>query len=243
MLISIVSYVDDLFELSAKVRLIIQAFVAFLGLYFLGGLKELDLFVFTLQNPLLSNIFAFVMIIWFINLYNFLDGIDGYAGSEALFLSIAAFILFGATYFLVLAVAVLGFLFWNWHKAKIFMGDVGSTLLGYNIAIFTIYYTNQDTQNFWIWITIFGLFWFDATLTLLRRKQNGEKLSQAHKKHAYQRLTQAGWKHDKVTYYAVSINILLFMLVWIMPSSFVAFLLSVILLFVIMKFIDNKKAF
>jgi len=84
------------------------------------------------------------MIIWFINLYNFLDGINGYAGSEAVFLAVAGFILFGGNHFLVLAMAVLGFLYWNWNKAKIFMGDVGSTLLGYNIAIFTIYYTNQE---------------------------------------------------------------------------------------------------
>ena len=77
-------------------------------------------------------------------------------------------------HFLVLIVAVLGFLIWNWHKAKIFMGDVGSTLLGYNIAIFTLYYANQEPHNFWIWIILFGVFWFDATLTLYRRIINEE---------------------------------------------------------------------
>jgi len=150
------------------------------------------------------------MIVWFINLYNFLDGIDGYAGSEAIFLSIAAFMLFGGNHFLVLAVAVLGFLVWNWHKAKIFMGDVGSTLLGYNIAIFTLYYANQESSNFWIWIILFGVFWLDATFTLFRRYLNGEKLSQAHKKHLYQKLTQMGWAHDRVVVFAILINLLLF---------------------------------
>ena len=242
-IISFVSYLDDLYELSPKVRLLTQAFVALFGLYQLGGFKELDLFFFTIENQLLTNIFAFLMIIWFINLYNFLDGIDGYAGSEAVFLSFAGFILFGGAHFLLLLVAVAGFLFWNWHKAKIFMGDVGSTLLGYNIAIFTIYYANQDAQNFWIWIILFGLFWFDATLTLFRRKKNAEQLSKAHKKHAYQRLTQAGWAHNKVVLFGLGVNVLLFIIVITIHSSLSAFLIVLGLLYVIMRFVDKKKAF
>jgi Fuc2NAc and GlcNAc transferase len=140
-------------------------------------------------------------------------------------------------------VAVLGFLVWNWHKAKIFMGDVGSTLLGYNVAVFTIYYANQDAQNFWIWIILFGVFWFDATLTLFRRKKNGEKLSEAHKKHAYQRLTQAGWRHDRVVLFAMGVNIVLFGLVNLISNVFVAFLVALVFLYAIMRFVDLKKAF
>ena len=242
-IISVVSYFDDLFELSAKARLFTQALVAFFGLYFLGGFEGLDLFFFTINNQFLTNIFAFFMIIWFINLYNFLDGIDGYAGSETLFLALAGFFLFGDAHFLVLAVAVTGFLVWNWHKAKIFMGDVGSTLLGYNVAIFTIYYANQDAQNFWIWIILFGLFWFDATLTLLRRKKNKEELSQAHKKHAYQRLVQSGWKHDKVVFFGMGVNMFLLGIVVVFKSSLSAFLIALALLYAIMRFIDKKKAF
>ena len=199
--------------------------------------------IFDIQNAIFTNIFAFFMIIWFINLYNFLDGINGYAGSEALFLAFAGFALFDGNHFLVLAVAVLGFLYWNWNKAKIFMGDVGSTLLGYNIAIFTIYYANQEPTNFWIWIILFGVYRFDATLTLLRRKLNKEKLSQAHKKHAYQRLTQAGWSHYKVTNYSIGLNLLLFLIVYFVSNTFLAFVLSMILLVLSMKFVDSKKRF
>ncbi|WP_323595668.1 MraY family glycosyltransferase [Aliarcobacter butzleri] len=241
--ISIVSFFDDIYELSPKLRLIIQAIVAIGGLYFLGGFETLAFGIFDIQNSIFTNIFAFFMIIWFINLYNFLDGINGYAGSEAIFLSLAGFILFGGNHFLVLAVAVLGFLYWNWNKAKIFMGDVGSTLLGYNIAIFTIYYANQEPTNFWIWIILFGVYWFDATLTLIRRKLNKERLSQAHKKHAYQRLTQAGWSHYKVTNYSIGLNILLFAIVFFISNIFVAFLLAFVVLVLSMKFIDSKKAF
>ncbi|WP_201523451.1 MraY family glycosyltransferase [Aliarcobacter butzleri] len=241
--ISIVSFFDDIYELSPKLRLIIQAIVAIGGLYFLGGFETLTFWVFDIQNPIFRNIFAFFMIIWFINLYNFLDGINGYAGSEAVFLSLAGFILFGGNHFLVLAVAVLGFLYWNWNKAKIFMGDVGSTLLGYNIAIFTIYYANQEPTNFWIWIILFSVYWFDATLTLIRRKLNKEKLSLAHKKHAYQRLTQVGWSHYKVTNYSIGLNILLFAIVYFISNIFVSFIISLIVLLFVMKYIDYKKAF
>ena len=241
--ISIVSFFDDIYELSPKLRLIVQALIATGGLYFLGGFETLTFGIFDIQNHIFTNIFAFFMIIWFINLYNFLDGINGYAGSEAVFLAVAGFILFGGNHFLVLAMAVLGFLYWNWNKAKIFMGDVGSTLLGYNIAIFTIYYTNQEPTNFWIWIILFGVYWFDATLTLLRRKLNKEKLSQAHKKHAYQRLTQAGWSHYKVTNYSIGLNLLLFLIVYFVSNTFLAFVLSMILLVLSMKFVDSKKRF
>ena len=242
-IISIVSFFDDIYELSPKIRLIVQSIVAIGGLYFLGGFDTLTFGIFDIQNPIFINIFAFFMIIWFINLYNFLDGINGYAGSEAIFLALAGFILFSGNHFLVLAVAVLGFLFWNWNKAKIFMRDVGSTLLGYNIAIFTIYYVNEESTNFWIWIILFGVYWFDATLTLIRRKLNKEKLSQAHKKHAYQRLTQSGWSHYKVTNYSIGLNIILFFIVYLVSNIFVAFILALLVLALSMKFVDNKKAF
>lgn len=237
--ISIVSYFDDLYELSAKVRLGAQSLVAVLGLYFIGGFEELDLFFFTIENQIITNLFAFFMIIWFINLYNFLDGIDGYAGSEAVFLAIAGFALFGGSHFVVLGVAVLGFLIWNWHKAKIFMGDVGSTLLGYTVAIFTIYYANEQSANLWIWIILFGLFWVDATVTLFRRYKNGEKLSEAHKKHAYQRLTQSGWSHDKVVKSSILANGILLAIVYLIPNIFVAFIISIMLLCAVIKLIDR----
>lgn len=246
-IISIVSFFDDIYELSPKVRLTSQAFVSVVGLMVLGGLDSLNFGIFVIENTIVNNIIAFIAIIWFINLYNFLDGINGYAGSEAIFLSLAGLIIFSGSHFGVLAVCVLGFLFWNWNKAKIFMGDVGSTLLGYNIAIFTIYYTNLSNENLWIWLILFGLFWFDATLTLLRRKLNGEKLSQAHKKHAYQRLTQSGWSHYKVTNASIVVNILLLGVVLFSINLdigiFIAFFISIILLYSVVKFVDSKKRF
>jgi UDP-N-acetylmuramyl pentapeptide phosphotransferase/UDP-N-acetylglucosamine-1-phosphate transferase len=243
LIVSVVSFFDDIYELSPKVRLLTQSSVAIAGIVCLGGLGSLDFGLFSIQNQIITNLVAFVAILWFINLYNFLDGINGYAGCEILFLSIAGFLLFGGGHFIVLGVATLGFLYWNYNKAKIFMGDVGSTLLGYNVAIFTIYYTNQEPTNLWIWIVLFGLFWFDATVTLVRRKLNGEKLSIAHKKHAYQRLNQSGWSHFKVTNYAMGVNIILFCIVYFMSDVYSAFLVSLIFLYSIMRFVDSKKSF
>lgn len=240
--LAVVSYLDDLYELSPKLRLLTQSSVALGGIVALGGLHSLDFGLFSIENQIFTNIIAFIAIIWFINLYNFLDGIDGYAGSEAVFLGLAGFVLFGGAHFLVLVVSVLGFLIWNWHKAKIFMGDVGSTLLGYTVAVFTIYYANKDAVNLWIWLILFGLFWFDATVTLFRRYRNGEKLSQAHKKHAYQCLTQVGWSHDRVVLCSITINLTLFALVYFVSNVFVSFLLALIVLYGIMKFVDYKKA-
>lgn len=241
--ISAVSYADDLFELSPKVRLLVQSFVSICALTVLGGLEAIDFGFFTVENQVVTNVFAFFMIVWFINLYNFLDGIDGYAGSEAIFLAIAGLILFGGEHFIVLAVAVLGFLLWNWHEAKIFMGDVGSTLLGYTVAIFTIYYANELSQNLWVWIILFGVFWFDATLTLFRRYKNSERLSQAHRKHAYQRLTQSGFSHSCVVIASIGLNIVLFWIVYLVENVFAAFILAGLILYGAVKVIDGRKRF
>ena len=242
-IISIVSFFDDIYELSPKLRLLIQSLVAFFGLYLVGGLENITFGLFDISNIFITSVFAFLLIIWFINLTNFIDGINGYVGSEFVFLGLAGLILFGAPVFAILIVSVLGFLLWNYNKAKIFMGDVGSTLLGYTIAIFTIYYANKDAANLWIWITLFGVFWFDATYTLIRRKLNGEQLSQAHKKHAYQRLTQAGWSHMKVTNYAIMLNLIIFIFVYFIPNIAISFLLTMVLLLGIMQFIELKKPF
>jgi Fuc2NAc and GlcNAc transferase len=240
--ISIISYLDDIYELSAKLRLFVQLFISILAISSIGGLERLDFGIFIIENQLVTNSFAILMTVWFINLYNFLDGIDGHAGSEALFLAIAGFLIYSQPHFIVLALAVSGFLIFNWHKAKIFMGDVGSTLLGYNIAIFALYYQNMGTPIL-VWIVLFALFWFDATLTLYRRYKNGEKLSQAHRKHAYQRLTQAGWGHDKVVVAGIAVNIVLFCFVYYIINPFLAFLATLIFLYAVMKFVDSKKRF
>lgn len=245
-IISIVSFIDDIYHIRPSIRLFIQSMVAFLGLFFLGGLEVLDFGIFEIKNSIISNIFAFFMIVWFINLYNFLDGIDGYAGSEALFLGLSGYLLFVDNIFLILIACVAGFLVFNWHKAKIFMGDVGSTLLGYNVAIFAIFYQNSGVSIL-IWFILFGLFFFDATLTLLRRYKNKESLQIAHKKHAYQRLTQSGLSHSKVVLLGMGVNVVLFIFAYLVlhVKGFEAlfFMVAMTFLYMVTKFVDKKKSF
>lgn len=243
MIIALISFFDDIYELSAKLRLFVQLFVSCLGVFLLGGLSIINFGFIEISNPLVTNLVAVIATIWFINLYNFLDGINGYAGTEAIVLSISGLILFGGDHFLVLMVSVFGFLYWNWNNAKIFMGDVGSTLLGYNVAIFTIYYGNISSEYLWIWLSLFGLFWFDATLTLIRRKLNGEKLSTPHKKHAYQRLTQAGWSHMKVVIYSIVVNALILAIVYFIDNIAITTIVSIIIFYLCMKIVDKKKKF
>ena len=241
--IAVVGLVDDIVELSPKLRMVVFTLVGASGLYIIGGLETITFGLFDISNSVVTSTFAMLLILWYINLTNFIDGIDSYLAVKFIFLSVAGLLLFGGIHFAVLGVSVLGFLYWNWHKAKIFMGDVGSTLLGYTIAIITIYYANIESSNLWVWITLYGLFWFDATLTLIRRKLNGEKLSQAHRKHAYQRLTQAGWSHRRVTLAALGLNLVIFALVYFIPNIAVSFGLSLVLLYGAMRFVDSKKNF
>lgn len=241
--IAVVGLVDDIVELSPKLRMVVFTLVGASGLYIIGGLETITFGLFNISNSVVTSAFAMLLILWYINLTNFIDGIDSYLAMKFIFLSVAGLIFFGGAHFAVLGVSVLGFLYWNWHKAKIFMGDVGSTLLGYTIAIITIYYANIEASNLWIWVTLYGVFWFDATVTLVRRLLNGEKPSVPHKKHAYQRLTQAGWSHSKVTLYALGLNLVIFAFVYFIPNVAVSFALSLVLLYGAYRFVEAKKKF
>ena len=240
--IVIVSFIDDIYPVPAKIRFTIQLISAVMALFFLNGVDNMNFSLFSLQGEWV-NVLAIIGIVWLTNLYNFLDGIDGYAGGEAFFVGLASFILFGNDLALILAVAVAGFLMFNWHKASIFMGDVGSAPLGFIFAIFIL--NDASTLNFLPWLMLLSLFWFDATLTLIRRAKQKERLSQAHKKHAYQRLNQAGYRHDKVVLFATVVNIFIFIVLYLTPSNFMLylFILLLMVLYGLTRIIDAKKAF
>jgi len=127
------------------------------------------------------------------------------------------------------------------------MGDVGSTLLGFTMGVFAVYYQNEGVASILIWIMLTSLFWFDATLTLYRRWRNNEKLSQAHRKHAYQRIVQAGFSHQKTVLYGISINFLILLLVLIAIKypelTLVMLLVNLLLLYYIVRLVDQKFPF
>jgi len=192
-LLVVIGIIDDIIAIKPSYRLIFQLIVSGIALFILGGLEKLNLGFFTIENRLILSIVALLGIIWFINLFNFLDGIDGYIGMEVIFITSSVILLFNDRIAPVLLASTLGFTVWNWQPAKIFMGDVGSTLLGFNIAIFSIYYQNTSQSSLIIWLMLSSVFWFDATLTLFRRYKNKEPLSVPHKKHAFHRIVQSGF--------------------------------------------------
>lgn len=246
LLLVVTGLFDDILNLPALFRFLIQAFTVSMALFFLGGLLVIDLGISPIESKLILNILAIIGMVWFINLYNFIDGIDGYASMQAIFVAGALFLLTKSAGVLILAVATLGFLPWNWQKAKIFMGDVGSTILGFVLAVFAIYFQNINEVSLVHWLILTSLFWFDATFTLFRRWRNKESLSQAHRKHAYQRLVQSGFSHQKVTLIGLAINLILLLIVIIFQSGYkiiIGFSLCLLIQFGYTLFVDKRKPF
>lgn len=243
----VIGIVDDIKNVKPIIRISVQSFSAAWALYFLGGLHSIDFGCCVLSNLYINDIFVFIVILWFINLFNFIDGIDGYLSSGILFFSIYLFFITNNNVVIIFAASVLGFLIWNWHPAKIFMGDVGSTVLGFNFIVFAVYFQSSENVSFMIPIILSSVFWFDATLTLFRRFINKEQLGKAHKKHAYQRLTQAGYSHQKVVILSVFLDVIIGIAVYfiIIYPKFIlfSFLFVIFILFIIVKIIDRKKPF
>jgi len=229
----VISFLDDLHTLSAKLRFSVQVLTVSTALYFIGS-----------ESLFLNILFALGML-WLINLYNFLDGIDGYAVSEVVFISFASYLIFQNELLLLLGISALGFLPFNWQKASIFMGDVGSTFLGFSLGVMVVYYA-KTVSDIVIWVALLAIFWVDATWTLYRRFKSGQKLTKAHKMHFFQRATQFGLTHQSITLYAMFINIVSFMLIyWFKESQFIyiVLLFYLIILSYIAKIIDKRAPF
>jgi UDP-N-acetylmuramyl pentapeptide phosphotransferase/UDP-N-acetylglucosamine-1-phosphate transferase len=145
-----------------------------------------------------------LFIVWMINLYNFMDGMDGFAGGMTVF-GFGTFAglgwIAGHDSFLIvnliIACASAGFLYFNFPPARIFMGDIGSSTLGLMAATLSLWGARDGVFPFWVAMLVFSPFIIDSTVTLARRLSRREKIWQAHKTHFYQRLVQAGWGHRK----------------------------------------------
>ena len=153
--------------------------------------------------------------LWFVNLFNFMDGIDGLSGVEGASLGLGAFLLalLGAApaglgpLGLALAGVSLGFLLWNWHPARIFLGDVGSVPLGYLAGWLMLTLAAAGAWQAALLLPAYYL--ADATFTLIRRLMRGQRVWQAHREHAYQRTVAAGWSHARVAAVIAGNNLLL----------------------------------
>jgi Fuc2NAc and GlcNAc transferase len=165
-----------------------------------------------------------VAVAWAINLFNFMDGINGLAASEAIFIASAGAWLnsmhagsLGVTSsFLYLAAATIGFLIWNW-RGRIFLGDAGSGFLGFALASVCLASSLSSAIPIQTWIILSGAFLADATVTLLRRVLRGDRWFEGHREHAYQRLAYRWANHSRVTLLAWGVNIF-----WLLPCAFEA---------------------
>jgi len=217
-LISCVSFFDDKYQLAARWRFLAQLGAVIYSLIVIGGFSSLNLGVITIHWSWFGYIFMALALLWSTNLYNFMDGIDGIAATEALFVFgfggyfvwcaggfALAYIIWG------MASIVVGFLIWNKPPAKIFMGDVGSTVLGFLVVLFGLVGEIWYGVPFLLWVILYGVFLFDATVTLFRRIKRGEIWYQAHRSHAYQRLQLQQWSHGKILSGVIAINMVLTM--------------------------------
>ncbi len=245
-MIATVGWIDDHRDLPALVRFAVQFLSAGWAMFWLGGLPALTVGSTQLSLGIAGIPLGVIGIVWAINLYNFVDGIDGLAAGEAVTTGmIGGLILLAmgnyglAMVSLLIAAANAGFLPLNWAPAKLFMGDVGSGMLGYLFAVLAIASENAGAVPLLIWVLLLGAFVFDATVTLCRRVAHGERWYHAHHSHAYQRMVQAGRSHAQVSSMILAINFVLAALAivaWLRPTFFMvaigagALLLSIIYL-------------
>ncbi len=217
LIVSTVAFYDDRKSLSARSRGIAYVIAAIISVLAMGGFFGLRIGQdWYLPLGWFGPIFAVLVIVWSINLFNFMDGIDGIVGIEALFVlgMGGLFLWLGGGYQLailswLLVATVAGFLVWNFPPAKLFMGDVGSTTLGFVISTLALTGEKYIGVPAILWFILYGVFIFDATFTFLRRLLAKERWYEAHRLHAYQRLHQAGWSHRQIVWAMMGLNILL----------------------------------
>lgn len=219
--VAIVGWIDDRRGVGRLPRLAVQVGAACWSLWWLGGLPCLRIGSSEIALGSAGALIGLLGLVWATNSFNFMDGIDGLAGGEAVTVGAGGGLLLMvgghgslATVALVIATASAGFLFWNWAPARIFLGDIGSGFLGFLLGTLAIASENAEALPLVGWLLLFGVFAFDATATLIRRAFRQERWYEAHRSHAYQRAVQSGWSHRGVTVIVIVINCGLTGAVW-----------------------------
>ncbi len=219
--VALVGFLDDHGHIAARWRLLLHFGAAIWALFWLGGLPPVQLFGVSLALGWIGHVLAAFYLVWVLNLYNFMDGIDGIAGVEVITVCLGGALLYWlkghadlAIFPLLLAAASAGFLYWNFPPAKIFMGDAGSGFLGITLGVLSLQAAAFDANWFWAWLILLGVFIVDATYTLLRRLLRGDKVYEAHRSHAYQFASRHFGRHLPVTLGVATIN-----LVWLLPLA------------------------
>jgi Fuc2NAc and GlcNAc transferase len=219
--VALVGFLDDHGHIPARWRLVAHFIGAAWALFWLDGFPLLNVFGEQFALGWAGHIAGALFLVWLLNLYNFMDGIDAIAGIEAVTVALAGAFLWwlvtgsdNAFVPALLGAASAGFLAWNLPPARIFMGDVGSGFLGVVLAIFAVWSAQENPQLFWSWTILLGVFVVDATVTLVRRVMRGEPFYEAHRSHAYQYASRRFGQHRIVSLAVGAIN-----LAWLLPLA------------------------
>lgn len=228
LMIAVIGFMDDHGHIAARWRLLGHFVAAAWALFWMQGLPSITVFGFSLSLGWFGHLLGALYLVWMLNLYNFMDGIDGVASLEAICASVGLSLLYFFSGHetliwspLLLSMAVVGFLYWNFPPARIFMGDAGSGFLGIVLGVFSIQAAWVGSEFFFAWLIMLGVFVVDATFTLGRRLARGDKVYEAHRSHAYQFASRQFGKHLPVTVFIGVINV-----VWLFPLALCVTLLG-----------------
>jgi UDP-N-acetylmuramyl pentapeptide phosphotransferase/UDP-N-acetylglucosamine-1-phosphate transferase len=234
-----VSWLDDLRSLSNRVRFGTHMFAALLAIWAFGYWTEITMpIIGLLRLGLLGLPITLLWIVGLTNAYNFMDGIDGIAGGQAVVAGLGWAVLGWLTaqplvgmLGVLLAAASLGFLGHNWPPARIFMGDVGSAFLGYSFAVLAVIAAKSDPRLAVAGILLVWPFVFDTTFTLLRRLRMKENIFAAHRSHLYQRLVILGYSHGRVTLLYAGLAALggVLAVAWVLGAAVAPYLIAILI--------------
>jgi Fuc2NAc and GlcNAc transferase len=213
--IALIGWLDDVSSVTALKRLFVHFAAAAWAVAWLGGFRFASFGSQQIDLGPIGSVLAVIGIVWATNLFNFMDGSDGIVAVEVASIgAIGGLLLLWVgnlglgTLGLVLAGAALGFAWWNWAPAKIFLGDVGSGFVGFTIGALAVASENAHAVPVAVWSLLSCIFLVDATLTLLRRLRLGH-WKEPHRTHAYQVAIQGGWSHHAVATWVASANLVL----------------------------------
>ena len=219
--VAVLGFVDDRAPLRARWRFLGHLVAGVWVLYWLGPLPPVPLLGSVVDLGFGAIALALLYLVWSINLFNFMDGIDGIASLEAIAVSLGGAFVWWLTqpqgdWLLAVgfAACVAGFLIWNFPPARIFMGDAGSGFLGCMVASLALWSSHDAPHLFWSWFILGGCFMVDATMTLVRRVVRGERFSEAHRSHAYQYAARRHGSHKRVSVAFVIVTVL-----WLLPIA------------------------
>ena len=214
LIMAVTGFLDDILELKASIRFIIQFLAAGWGLYWIGGIPSITFFERLPVLVPIANTIAVVALVWFINSFNFIDVIDGLATSSAIFFSLSTggyFLWQGiepyGSLLMVLAACSLAFLCFNWPPAKMFLGDAGSNFFGYLFGAMILITVKNGNLSIWTWLIILAYLITDTTTTTFLRLCLVKGWYQTHRSHAYQNLARVLDNHKFVTCLIMSINV------------------------------------